>query len=179
MKRYLPAGNKHARQSLQFPTGTSDYDTQEPLQRDGMKNDLRIVLLEDLPSDAELIEHEIRKTGLSFVLHRTETREEYLRSLMEFSPDVILSGYRLPGFSGIEALELAREYAATTPFLIVTGSLSGETAVECMKAGAWDYLNKDRLYRIGPAIAAVLQKKRALDLKEKAELLWSGPGTFI
>jgi two-component system NtrC family sensor kinase len=134
-----------------------------------MKKDLRILLLEDIPSDAELIEHEIRRAGLSFVTQRVDSREDFIRSLMEFRPDVILSDYRIPGFSGIEALELAREYAASTPIIMVTGSLSEETAVECMKAGAWDYINKDRLYHLGPSLAAAQEKKRALELKEKAE----------
>jgi two-component system NtrC family sensor kinase len=134
-----------------------------------MKNDLRILLLEDIPSDAELIEHEIRKTGLSFTFRIADTRQDFVRSLREFCPDVILSDYRLPEFNGIEALDLTRKHAAATPFLMVTGSLDEVTAVECMKAGAWDYILKDNLYRIGPAIAASVEKKQALELKEKAE----------
>jgi len=134
-----------------------------------MKKELRILLLEDLPSDAELIEHEIRKTGLSSDFRIVDTKQDFVRCLREFCPDVILSDYRLPGFSGIEALGLTREHAAATPFLMVTGALDEVTAVECMKAGAWDYILKDHLFRIGPAIAASIEKKQALELKEKAE----------
>jgi two-component system NtrC family sensor kinase len=134
-----------------------------------MKNDLRILLVEDLPSDAELIEREIRKAGYIPDIRRVETRQEFFRSLSEYAPDVIVSDYLLPEFNGREALALAGEHAPSTPFIMVSGALSEETAVDYMKAGAWDYVAKERLVRLGPSIHAALEKKRLLDEKKQAE----------
>lgn len=135
-----------------------------------MKTDLRILLLEDLPADAELIEHEIRKSAIAFRIRRVETRRDFLNSLSEFCPDIILSDYHLPEFNGMEALALAREHAPAIPFIMVTGSLSEEIAVECMKQGAWDYIIKDRLIRLGPAIRAALEKKHLRDAMAETEV---------
>ncbi len=134
-----------------------------------MENVLRILLVEDLPSDAELIEREIRKAGYSPDIHRVETRKDFVGSLSESTPDVIVSDYLLPEFNGSEALALAREHAPSTPFIMVTGALSEETAVDYMKAGAWDCVVKERLVRLGPSIHAALEKKRLLDEKKQAE----------
>jgi signal transduction histidine kinase/DNA-binding response OmpR family regulator len=130
---------------------------------------LHILFNEDTPSDADLLEHAIRKAGFDVVPTRVDTREEFLGALREFAPDVIISDYRLPTFNGMEALELAKEHAPFTPFIITTGAMNEEIAVECMKAGADDYLLKDRMLRIGPAIEAALAKKKALMEKQRAE----------
>jgi len=121
-----------------------------------METNLRILLLVDMPSDAELIEREIGRTGIPFAIHRVETEQEFLDSLQGFCPDVILSDVHLRSFNGMEALALAREKTPQTPFIIVTEPLGEETAVECMKAGAWDYVLKGRLVRLAPTIKAAL-----------------------
>jgi two-component system, NtrC family, sensor kinase len=139
------------------------------LERMPMENDLRILLVEDLPSDAELIEREIRTAGYIPAIHRVETRQDFVGSLLEYAPDVIVSDCLLSEFTGREALALAGEHAPSTPFIMVTGALSEETAVEYMKAGAWDYVAKERLVRLGPSIHAALEKKRLLDEKKQAE----------
>jgi two-component system NtrC family sensor kinase len=134
-----------------------------------METVIRILLLEDFPPDAELIEREIGNAGIPFTLQRVETRSDFLDALAVARPDIILCDYHLPLFNGIEALALAVEQAPSVPVIMVTGSLSEETAVDCMKAGAWDYVNKDRLFRLTPAIRSALEKKRLLLEKEKAE----------
>jgi two-component system NtrC family sensor kinase len=134
-----------------------------------MENVLRILLVEDLPSDAELIEREIRKAGYIPDIHRVETRKDFVGSLSEYAPDVIVSDYLLPEFNGSEALALAGEHAPSTPFIMVSGALSEESAVDYMKAGAWDCVSKERLVRLGPSIHAALEKNRLLDEKKQTE----------
>ncbi|MHC1698388.1 MAG: response regulator [Geobacteraceae bacterium] len=122
---------------------------------------IRILINEDLPSDAELLEHEIRKGGFHFVSTRVDSREEFLAALDEFRPDLIISDFTLPSFNGMQALALAREYSPFVPLIIVTGALNEEIAVECMKAGADDYVLKDNLRRLVPAISVVLANSKA------------------
>src|SRR4051812_3746415 len=130
---------------------------------------LRILILEDVPMDAELVEYELERARIPFVAHRVDSRDSFLRSLEEFRPDIILSDYTLPRFDGMTALSLAREQLPTVPFLIVTGSVNEETAVGCMKAGATDYLLKSNLARIGPAIEGALQRVHLQTEQARAE----------
>jgi two-component system, cell cycle sensor histidine kinase and response regulator CckA len=130
---------------------------------------LRILILEDVPMDAELVEYELERARIPFVSRLVDSRDEFLRELEDFQPDLILSDYTLPRFDGMTALSLARERAPSIPFLIVTGSVNEETAVGCMKAGATDYLLKSNLARIGPAIQAALERGRAQAQKTQAE----------
>src|SRR5918999_1489208 len=135
-----------------------------------MPNDpLRVLILEDVSMDAELVEYELERAGIPFCSHRVDNRDSYLAELREFQPQVILSDYTLPHFDGMTALSLARERAPSIPFLIVTGSVNEETAVGCMKAGATDYLLKSNLARIGPAIEAALERERAQAEKIQAQ----------
>ncbi len=130
---------------------------------------LRILILEDVPMDAELVEYELERARIPFLSHRVDSREGFLDALEAFAPDLILSDYTLPRFDGMTALSLAKERVPSIPFLIVTGSVNEETAVGCMKAGATDYLLKSNLARIGPAIEAALERSRAHSQKAQAE----------
>jgi two-component system cell cycle sensor histidine kinase/response regulator CckA len=130
---------------------------------------LRILILEDVPMDAELVEYELRRSHIPFDARCVDTRDSFERELDAFRPDLILSDYTLPHFDGMAALSLARERAPTTPFLIVTGSVNEETAVGCMKAGATDYLLKNNLARIGPAIESALARVESRAEKARAE----------
>jgi len=130
---------------------------------------LRILILEDVPMDAELVEYELERARIPFASRRVDSREDFLRELEDFNPDLILSDYTLPRFDGMTALSLARDRAPSIPFLIVTGSVNEETAVGCMKAGATDYLLKSNLARIGPAIHVALERARAHAQKTQAE----------
>ena len=133
------------------------------------ENPLRILILEDVPMDAELVEYELERASIPFLSRRVDSRDAFLHELDEFRPDLILSDYTLPRFDGMTALSLAKERAPSIPFLIVTGSVNEETAVGCMKAGATDYLLKSNLARIGPAIEAALERERAHTEKVQAE----------
>jgi CheY-like chemotaxis protein len=121
-------------------TATSPPDSTPSLASDAAAgrpapHPLRILLLEDVLMDAELVEYELERARIPFVARRVDTREGFLRALEEFEPDLILSDFTLPRFDGMAALALARERAPSVPFLIVTGSVNEETAVGCMKAG--------------------------------------------
>src|SRR5262245_29272482 len=94
---------------------------------------LKVLLVEDDQLDAELVLHAIQSGGRQIEWQRVDTPEAFLRTLAEWPPDVIVSDYRMPRFNGADALRLRQERAADVPFLIVTGSLNEETAVECMK----------------------------------------------
>jgi PAS domain S-box-containing protein len=130
---------------------------------------LRIVILEDVATDAELIERELHKAGIACTSKWVSTRETFLKELETFSPDMILSDYLMPQFNGMEALELVKARCPSIPFIIVTGSMNEETAVECMKNGAADYVLKEGLKRLGPAVEGALENTRIKAEKERVE----------
>ena len=137
-------------------------------QTDKNRN-LRILLLEDTPSDAELEEHELRKLGIPFTLQRVETRDSFVRALGEFNPDIILSDYNLPDFGGMEALEIVRNNYPDIPVIMVTGALPDIEAVGLIHAGAKDYVLKDRLARLGAAVQRVLSAEQGVRARKAAE----------
>ena len=128
-----------------------------------------LILENDNARDFDLIVRELRRFGLSARCQRAETEEEYLAELQK-KPDVILADYKLNGFDALRALELLQERGLVTPFIVLTGAVSEETVVECMKRGAADYLLKDRVLRLGPAIRRALDetelRRRKLDAEE-------------
>jgi PAS domain S-box-containing protein len=126
-------------------------------------------MLEDVPMDAELLEFELRRARIPFEARRVDSRDAFVEGIRSFTPDVILADYTLPGFDGMTALLLAKQAAPVTPFIVVTGSINEETAVGCMRAGASDYLLKNNLARIGPAIEAALERERARAERRAAE----------
>lgn len=134
-----------------------------------MKKVLKILIVEDIPTDAELVLHEIAKSGIEFIQEIVETKMDYISGIKEFEPDIILSDYSLPRFDGKQALMIRQELAPDIPFILVTGSINRETAVELMKAGADDYVIKEHISRIGSAIKTSLEKKEVLRAKNKAE----------
>ena len=134
-----------------------------------MSEPIRVLIVEDLPTDAELTEREVSKVLVSCEFRRVETREGYLAALDEFRPALVVSDYRLPHFDGMTALKLAVEHCPDVPFIIVTGSMNEDTAVECMKAGAWDYVIKEHVKRLGPAVQSALERQRARMERKRAE----------
>src|SRR6185436_9278569 len=101
---------------------------------------LKILSLEDVAYDVELLERELKKAGIDYELKRVETKDQFLNALTEFRPEIILADYSLPQFSALEALKLLRQQKNTVPVILVTGSHSEEAAVECMKEGAAEYI---------------------------------------
>ncbi|MCB9419487.1 MAG: PAS domain S-box protein [Ardenticatenaceae bacterium] len=134
-----------------------------------MAEPVRILLAEDLPTDAELAEREIRKTVPSCVFQVVDTQPEYLAALDKFRPDLIITDYRMPLFDGLTALKLAMEFAPLTPVIILTGAINEETAVACMKAGATDYVIKEHIKRLGQAVRHALEEGELRRRNKEAE----------
>jgi two-component system, sensor histidine kinase and response regulator len=130
---------------------------------------LKILIVEDMASDADMLRYEIRRNNIVFEDKVVETKDEYIQAIVNFKPDIILSDYVLPRFSGLQALSVREELAPSIPFILVTGSLNEETAVEIMKKGADDYIIKEHLARIGAAILTSCNKKETVRLKNEAE----------
>jgi PAS domain S-box-containing protein len=130
---------------------------------------LKILFVEDVLSDAELIWHEIESNKIFFSKLLVDNKEDYRESLITFEPDLIVSDYSLPHFDGMAALLLRNELTPFIPFILITGSVNEEVAVECMKAGADDYILKDKLSRLGPAILNSVKKSRLAKEKREAE----------
>jgi PAS domain S-box-containing protein len=133
------------------------------------QSELRVLILENNPADAELIKHELKKAGIRFVSKLVKTRTAFLNALKTFWPDLILADYILPRFDAISALELARKKFPFIPFIVVTGSVGEEKAVSCLYAGADDYLLKDHMARLGEVVKQALEKYRLQVEKIAAE----------
>ncbi|MBI3110347.1 MAG: PAS domain S-box protein [Ignavibacteriales bacterium] len=137
-----------------------------------MQSHLRILSIEDSEPDFLLVQGHLERSDLDFELRRVETEQALRSVLKEYLPDIILSDYSLPTFDGMGALLVAKELVPFTPFILVTGSVNEQTAVECLKAGADDYVLKDHLRRLPIAIQeAIERRRRARELRESEERL--------
>jgi PAS domain S-box-containing protein len=137
-----------------------------------MAGKLKILFVEDVKSDAELIWHEIEKSKISFSKVLVDKEDKYTEYLKDYEPDLIISDYKLPQFNGMTALLLRNQLAPLIPFILVTGSINEEVAVECMKAGADDYILKENLSRLGTAITnSIIKLKLAIEKKATEEEL--------
>lgn len=139
------------------------------MEQNFLNRELRILMLEDTPSDAELAEHELRKDGIAFTSMRVETRAAFIDALEQFQPDIVLSDYNLPDFNGMAAIQIVQREHPEVPVVMVTGALSDVEAVELIHAGARDYVLKDRLARLAPAVQRALAMERDLRARKAAE----------
>lgn len=122
-----------------------------------MPDYIRILIVEDVITDAELATRELRKAGIEFEVKRVDTEQAFVESLESLKPDVILSDFTMPHFSGFRALEIARNNAPNTPFIFVSGTIGEEVAIESLKRGAVDYVLKGNLKRLAPAVERALE----------------------
>src|SRR6266542_371398 len=135
------------------------------------KRDLHILMLEDDPMDAELNRAQLLLLDeYNCIVEWVLDRESYLKGLKN-CPDLILSDFSLPQYNGLEALKDLKEQSLIIPFIFVTGTINEETAVDTIKAGAWDYVVKDRLFRLPLAIRNVLKLKEERINTNKVEQL--------
>ncbi len=134
-----------------------------------MDRDLQILMLEDLETDAELAEHELKQAGISFRSRRVETEADFRLALDEFKPDVVLADYSLPEFDGVSALKIARRECPQVPFIFVSGAIGEKRAIETLKQGATDYVLKDGLSRLAPAVRQAVRETEEHAARLRAE----------
>jgi PAS domain S-box-containing protein len=129
-------------------------------------NKIKILHLEDLPSDAELVERELQKGGIDFEKIVVDNKQDFEKALDNFLPDIILSDHSLPSFDSIQALQIVKERDLNIPFILITSTMTDEFAVTIMRAGADDYIIKDRLHRAPTAVINCLEKFRLAKEKQ-------------
>ena len=133
-----------------------------------MSISIRVLILEDRPEDAELMVQELRRSQFEPDWHRVDTESEF-NAHLGWQPDLILSDYNMPLLSAPRALELLRELDLDIPFIVVSGAIGEDVAVAMMRHGATDYLLKDRLARLGPAVRHALSEKKLREETRKAK----------
>jgi PleD family two-component response regulator len=134
-----------------------------------MKDNVRILILEDTASDAALMEYELQSAGLDFVSRIVSNRKDYLAELDNFSPDIILSDYNLPQYDGVKALNDVRAKLPDIPFILVTGAIGENLAIDIFINGANDYVMKNRLQRLAPAVQRALEEAGEIKARKEAE----------
>jgi PAS domain S-box-containing protein len=135
-----------------------------------MAESLRILILEDNPTDAELVQFELQEAGLVFTAKVVMTKNDFIQELQTFSPDIILSDYDLSEYNGTLALAEARKTCPDTPFILVTGAVGEDRAIEILTQGAKDYVLKSRLQqRLVPAVRRALAEAEEQQARKKAE----------
>ncbi len=118
---------------------------------------IRILFAEDVLEDMMLAEKELHDASISYIGKRVDNRNDFVRELEVFEPDLVISDYSMPSFTGMEALQIVLKTKPHTPVIIYTGSLNEETAVKCMKAGAFDYVLKERTRRLPFAVSDAIE----------------------
>lgn len=138
------------------------FDWQRPLS---------VLLVEDNVRDAQLTIRQLEQSGIELDTDVVSSREAFLKALNSKSHDIVLADYSLPNWSGLEALKMVQQEAKDIPFILVTGTLGEETAVECLKQGATDYVLKDRLARLPIAVKRALEERQSRKERRQAESL--------
>ena len=134
-----------------------------------MKSPLRILHLEDNPIDGEVVERTLAAGGVSSAITRVSSRAEFMKELQVNNIDLVLADYKLPDFDGISALRTCREQAPDMPFILVTGMMGEEQAVESMQSGATDYVLKGRLCRLCPAVRRAMHDVEGRAARKRVE----------
>ena len=131
-----------------------------------MNEDLKILIIEDTEADSDLLLRELKKFGFVFTFEITQSRESFKKSLVEFKPNLILSDFNLPTFDGLSAFYIKQEINPDIPFIIVSGTIGEERAVELIKIGITDCAQKDKLFTLGQKIVRAL--KEVTEKEEKS-----------
>ncbi len=134
-----------------------------------MAESVRILLVEDVATDAELMVRTLRRDGLDGAFERVDNETALAEALHTFSPQIVLSDFSLPGFSGLAALETVQQLRPDTPFIFVSGTIGEERAIESLKRGAVDYVLKTNLAGLGRAVRRALELASAHTARELAE----------
>jgi diguanylate cyclase (GGDEF)-like protein/PAS domain S-box-containing protein len=131
-----------------------------------MTSMLKMLMIEDVPSDAEITLRELKRGGMEFIVRRVETERDLRRECVEFEPDIVVSDFALPQFDGLSALRIVRQLRPDIPFIFVSGTIGEETAIESLRSGANDYVLKTNLSRLPTAVRRALR-----DADERAKRL--------
>lgn len=134
-----------------------------------MVNELKVLLVEDLATDAELAVRELRRAGIACVARRVETEIELRQALDEFAPDIILSDFTLPRLNALAALAIVQAERPDIPFIYVSGTIGEERAIESLKRGATDYVLKTNLARLAPSVKRAMQEVAERAARRQAE----------
>ena len=135
-----------------------------------MRKPLKVLFVEDSQDDMEMMLHQLRRDGFDPDWKRVDTEADFLEEIKKL-PDIIVSDYSLPRFSGLKAARLLQESLLGIPLILVSGTIGEEIAVEAMKMGATDYVLKDRIARLGSSVEHALQDKQLRDERKKADAL--------
>jgi DNA-binding NtrC family response regulator len=123
-----------------------------------MDMELEILILEDNNFDADLIQRELVKSKVKFNAVLVNTRDAYRAALERYRPDLILSDYAIPSFDGVAAFQMARKIYPDIPFIVVSGTIGEENAIELIKGGVADYILKDKLFSLGPKLTRAIKE---------------------
>jgi PAS domain S-box-containing protein len=134
-----------------------------------MDRELRILMLEDNPADAEIIQFEIQEAEIAFTAKVVTDEADFIRGLQDFAPDIILSDYDLPRYNGAAALAEAKKRRPDVPFILVTGAMTEEKAIETLTSGARDFVMKGRLGKLAPAIRRAVEEANEHKARKEAE----------
>ena len=129
----------------------------------------RVLILEHEPDDIALLVYELKKGNFNYVSEIVETRDTFTQALHDFKPEIVLSDYSLPSFDGVAAYQIKQEICPDIPFIIVSGTIGEENAVELIKKGVTDYVLKDKLFTIIPKIKRALKEAKERVEKQLAE----------
>jgi PAS domain S-box-containing protein len=137
-----------------------------------MNSQLKVLLVEDSEDDALLIMRELQRGKKDLSFQRVETKEEFVGKLEDFVPDLILSDYSLPEFDGLAAFAIAQLQCPDVPFIIITGAMGEEWAIETLKRGVTDYVLKQRLSRLNPSVERALREADERLARKESETLY-------
>lgn len=130
---------------------------------------IKILVLEDSDLDKRILTLYLERSGLDYVLEMVDNEAGFVSALTVFKPDIVLADYLLPGFDGMKALTHHKTICPEVPFVFVTGQMSEETAIDCLKLGAWDYILKSRIKRLPVAIVNALKLRDEIRIKQEKE----------
>lgn len=135
-----------------------------------MPFELKILFVDDIPGDVKLAKQTLRKGGIVFSSKVVKDESSFCNAIAEYPPDIVISDYTMPQFSGMQALILLLEKSPATPFILLTGSANEETAVDFLKNGAADYILKEHITRLPLAVMDAIEKNKIILEKEKVKL---------
>ena len=123
-----------------------------------MDKELRILIVDDSTADAELVTRELGKVGLAHTSKWVKSKDEFLKALWEYAPDMVLCDYMMPDLGAPMALEIIKKTSQNIPLIVVSGTIGEDVAVDMMRLGATDYVMKDKIFKLAPAVKRAIKE---------------------